>query len=196
MASKPFATNHDLASADVNDLVGVYRRLGNEIDVTATTTETDVLKNSGGTALSIGAGHMSSDRMLRATIKGDYLNNTGATLQVRVKFGGVTQIDSTTIAIPASANRRPFRIVVEIENRGATNSQLVTLLAVIGYSAPSATGIGTLGILATDALNNQIVGGTGTIDTTAARNLEVTVQHQTNSASLSFRKRSAIVELL
>lgn len=71
MASKPFSSGHDLTAADVNDLVGVYDRSTSAVDVVNTAVATSLWSKA------IAANALSTDRMLRVTILGDYLNNTG-----------------------------------------------------------------------------------------------------------------------
>lgn len=200
MASKPFAAGHILTAADVNDLTGVYDRSTGAVDVTNTTTETDLFSKA------ITAAHLSSDRMLRLTLLGDVLNNTGGAVNMtlRVKLGGTTWYGDL-IGVAANATRQALRMVVELANRGATNVQFGTVFVATGATAAgSVAGIGTLngpmdgtGNWGTDAgARLGMTNGDIAIDTTADQALAVSVQWASASANLSFRKRYAILELL
>jgi hypothetical protein len=198
MAPKPFASGHLLAAADLNDLVGVYDRSSSVVDVNTTTTETSVYSKS------IGAGHMSTDRMLRLTLKGTYLNNSGVGVQcrVRVKFGGVTIWDHDVNAFSTSATRRRIRLLLEIQQKGTTSSQEVDGIFSSSDAAAATAGLGTASgvTYGTGAGSHMHVpfgsNADPAVDTTAARTLEVTVQHNVSSASVSFLKKSALLELL
>lgn len=187
---KPIAALGNVTSAFLNDLVGVYDR---------ETSEVDIVNTAVGSALyskSIGAGHMSTDRMLRCTIQGDYLNNSGVsqTLTLTVSLGATAAWqDLTTVAIPTDADRRPFRIVVEIANRASASVQNMTGTFWLGAAvAGSGAGIGDI-----DAANNVIVfGGTAAEDTSVAKSLTISAAHGVANANLSIRKRYAMLELL
>lgn len=189
MASKPFASGHILAAADVNDLTGVYDRATATIDVVSSTTETTIYTKS------IGAGHMSTDRMLRLTILGDYFNNTGLGQDPRLKvsFGGTVIWDWTfpIAGQPDNANRRPFYAVINIANKASASVQFMTGIMGIG-SANVTVGIGSedkaAGVIAS--------AGTFAINTASAQTLLVTAQHDTSSANLSLRRLYAMLELL
>jgi hypothetical protein len=108
----PFVASEIPSSAKMNTLVGVYDR---------STTEVDVVSSAAATSLygyNIGAGHLSTNRMARMTILGDFLNNTGsnATFTLRVNVGAGTSIDDLSNTIGTSPSRRAFRIVAELTN--------------------------------------------------------------------------------
>lgn len=179
MSGAPHPVGGNVTAAVLNDRVKVYARRTNEIDVVSSVTETDLLKDSGGTALSIGANHLSTDRLIRVELHGDLLNNTGGgqSLTLRLKLGGTTLISQGVGSVGASASRANLKLEAWIAALGATNSQFDRLEWWIA---------------------SQISGtfATSTVDTTAARNLELTVELGLNSANYSFRKKYAIVELL
>lgn len=189
-------------AAKLNTGAYVYKVLTNEIDIVNSVTETDVLKDGVGTALSIGAGHMSTNRMLRATIHADYLNNSGSnkTFTLKVLFGGTVFYEDVTPLLDfSSASRQPIRIVLELPNLGSTNSQWLSGVLFKGEAGGATTGIGDLDTNFGWGSGSSIIvpfAGSGTIDTTVARNLEVKITHSAAHASTSFRKKLAIVELL
>lgn len=196
---KPITSGGDVTSAFLNDLVGVYDRSTAAVDVVNTTTTTAIYSKS------IGANHLSTDRMLRLTILGDYLNNTGVSrfFSLAVLFGGAVVFDDSSPDVDTSGNRRPLRICIEMGALGATNAQYLNGTLAIGAADAPSTGTGRLDAgMTSDATltvgENYMgtIAGSGTIDTTAAQTLEVRVSQSAASASLSFRKRYANLELL
>lgn len=192
MAAKPFASGHILAAADVNDLVGVLER---------NTTAIDVVSSAGVSviaALTAPAGAMSTDRMIRATIIGDYLNNTGsnATLLWSIRFGPVPTImweDGPSASIGTSATRRRFQMQFVIANiASASVQQLSGSWFLTLAQAGSGGGIGDVD---TGFINTGF-GGTAAVNTAIAQPLNICVQHNTSSASLSIRKTYSMLELL
>jgi hypothetical protein len=187
----PFVASEIPSSAKLNTLVGVYDR---------NTTEVDVVSSAAATSLyapSIGAGHLSTNRMARMTILGDFLNNTGsnATFTLRVNVGGATAIDDLSNTIATSASRRAFKIVAEVANLGATNSQFVSVRIHMSGSASAGAGTGDLASPTTEVLNNVMIATTAQ-DSTLAMAFAVQVVLSSASASLSFRKKYALLELL
>ncbi len=176
MAFKPFPSSHTVASADLNDLVGNYDRSTSEVDAVNTAAETTMYTRT------IAAQAMSSDRTLRLRIIADYLNDSGSarSITILIKLGGTTIATISVGGIGVSATRLAGSFEVEIQNRGATNAQLISVRA---PNFSSNTIIEALPV-------------TAAIDTTAARDLVVTAQHSAAHASLSYRKRGATLELL
>jgi hypothetical protein len=193
MAAKPFASGHVLAAADVNDLVGLLDRSTSSVDVVSTTTATSIYD------LAVAAAAMSTNRILRLTILGDYLNNNATAtfiLRIRDTVAGVL-LNQTSNSIGTSADRRPFRIVIEIQNLGVTNSQLISAHVQLGGVGGSGIiGIGNMATAPNSEILNHVIGSTATLDTTVARTLQVTIEHNASSANQSFRKRAAWAELL
>ena len=149
---------------------------------------------------SIAANLLSTNRMLRLTIFGSYLNNSGSnkTAQLKVKFGSTTLFDDVTAGLITGATDRPFFLQCWLANKGATNSQLLVGNFWMGRPAPPTSGIGDLGAqMSTD--NQSVVaplGGTATEDTTAAKTLSVTVQHSAAASTVSVSLLSAFLELI
>ena len=182
--------------AALDKVVGfVYARATATVDVQNSAAETSIFSQS------IGANDMSTNRCLRLTAIGDYLhNNVGTdTLIWRIKFGGVTlyQSNASNLGNVTSANRKPWRMDVTLANLGATNSQM--LQAQINSQAMSAntptTGIGTLAV-DNFANGNAGISTLGTVDTTLAQTLDVTMQWSAANLNNSWRLRYALLELV
>lgn len=202
---KPFAVGALPGAADLNALVGRHDAATAEIDVVNTTTETVLYTKS------ITANHMSTDRMLRLNVIGDYLNDSGAArnLTVKVTFGGTTLYLSTFGNVAVSATRRPFRVEVLLANLGVTNSQFMSGVIYLGsatLTSGGAVGIGEVqgGHETTDSVLGAAkvkvtpfaTNGVAALDTTVARTLEVLVTHSAANASLSCRRKYGLLELL
>lgn len=189
----PLVDDEIPSSAKWNTAVAVYDRNNTEIDVVNTVTETTVYSKS------ITAGHMSTDRTLRLELSGDYLNNSGATrdVRIRVKFGGtVIWNDDATFVV--SANRRRWRIEVNITNLDAANSQDLDGLFFASSATAPTNGIGEIDEApATTGKKVEVFGQSAdpAIDTSVAVTLAVTAENNAANASLSFRKKKAILYL-
>ncbi len=175
----------------------VYDRAATTVDVVSSTTETAIYSKS------IAGNDMSTDKSLRLTINGDYLHQSiSNSLRIKVNFGGTTFWDYTTdFGTGTSPRIQPWEMKLLVSNLGATNSQMIQGHFLSNYmaNATPTAGIGTV------YLTNSSVPGMfgvfgisslGTIDTTLAQTLSVTVQWSTSSASSSWRKRNAILELV
>lgn len=200
-ANPPFTTGEIPSAAKWNTGAYVYDVSTSTVDVVSTVTETSVYSKS------IGAGHLSNNRRLRLVLEGDTLINLGAsTLTLRCKFGGTAWFGAVTPSLGTAAVRKNWTIELWLQNLGATNIQRAWGYA--SNSAPvagSVAGIGDLGVAPSGWLVSGTAGGfapfgsngtTMAIDTTLAQTLDVTVQWSASSASLSFRKTSALLELL
>ena len=161
----------------------------NEIVNTATETE---LYN-----YTIPAGLLSTNKGVRVTIDGDYLNNSGSseTFTVRVKFGSTTMYADATGNLGSGATRYPTKMVLELFNLDATNDQHVGMALLVGTNGSPTTGVGVL----TNGLVGSaggVVSGVAAEDTTGALDLVVTIQHATAAATISFRAHIRLIELL
>ncbi len=186
------------ASGEVGELMayaidgvggGAVARAGALLDIVNSSAETSLF------SAGIAANLLATDRAVRLTLIGDYLNNSGATrtLRVRVKLGATTLWDDTSIALAASATRRALAIEVLLANRGATNSQ--ALGGRLDISAlPATAGLGDFAAASIAA--GAVLSGTSAEDTTTARTLDLTVQHSAANASLSVRSLYGLVELV
>lgn len=175
--------------------ISILNRASGTTDVANTASETAIFSHSVTGAL------MSTDKMLRLTVLGDYLYNNVAdqTVTMRVKFGGTTYVQAAAASNVLGADRKPWVLHVDVANLGANNSQMIVadLLTADADTAAPTTGIGLLD-LRQAALGAGVVGITtlATVDTSTAQTLEVSVQWSAASANNSFRKRFAVLELV
>lgn len=196
---RTFSASAVLAGAHLNEHRDNFREVGRSYVMSTATT--DVASSSTETSIfsqSIAANDLSTDRLLRLTVFGDYLHNngTGDTLTVRLKLGATTILsDTTNFSATIGAGRQPWQIEALLANAGATNSQYASLrlIAPPANEAAPGTGIGDLEGITLGLLGNSAAAAE---DTTAARTLDLTVQWSVLHANNSFRKRYAILELL
>lgn len=196
--------NADIASAAAiagsklgTDVARVYDRVTTTVDVNTSTTETSIYTKS------IAGNDMGTNRRLRLTMDGDYLHNNvaGDNIRLRIKFGGTTFYDTGaawSFQGVTGAGRHPWTWVLNITNLGATNSQMLSGLIVTEQAdrgAPT-SGIGINSQGGVDQFVPHGISTLGTIDTTSAQTLDITVQWSASSANNSWRLRSAILELV
>jgi len=193
-------TSNKIAGADLRRMLKTYRKTTSK-DVQNTNVETDLLNGE----ITIDAGAMGANGIVRATLLGDYLNNAAAEAVPKhsIKFGGTTLLVNpiaTNSAPSQSSLRRPFYMQFDIHNLGATNSQYMAGIMMIGEPSPSSGQTGLGGFGASSATNGWTNGfstnGTVAVDTTAACLLEVTVTWATGTTTRSWRLRSAHVQIL
>jgi hypothetical protein len=165
-------------------------------DVGNSTTETDILQAAG---YSIPGNTLGASGGARITIGGDllYNNSTADTFQLKVYFGGAVIFDGGAItpgSVSLSSSRRGWYLQLVLQNLGATNSQLLHGLHVLGATGLPATGIsgdtwprgGTINVLQASAAT----------DTTAAQTLRVTAKWGTASANDDLRAKFSIIEFV
>lgn len=184
----------DDATGDIL-LTGVIDRATADLDIVNTTVETTLY------SFAVPANALGTNGLLRFTVFGDYLNNSGAgeTMTLRIKFGGTTLYQDVTGSIAAATARRPFRIVGEIGNKGATNVQFLVAHWELGAAGSATTGIGDIGAGgATGEIGQHVVASAGdaAIDTTLAATLDITIAHSVASLSISMRRKYAVLELI
>lgn len=193
----PFIDNEKPSTGKWNTGVYRYDVLTAALDVVSTTTETSVYSKS------ISAGDMSAERMLRLTLVGDYMNNSGGPVDItlRVKFGATTVYAGVNGVGTSDPDRAPLILELWFANLDATTQRLAGVLN-FGWRGPApTTGQGSLNFgdpLASGGgdMTHTVIGGTSAEDTTSAKTFEVTVQHGTSSAGLSFRRHFAVLELV
>lgn len=168
--------------------------------------ETDLLNGE----ITVGAGVMGSNGVLRFTADGDMLMNAAGpvgTPRFKLKLGGTTLLDTNTIAtfLTTNASRFGWKFVCEIGNLGATNSQWSSLQGLYmtgtGASAAAAftTGAGyQLGTLVAGGLGSVQLqgGGASAVDTTASKLLEFTVILSSSSVNHEISLKRGLVEVL
>jgi hypothetical protein len=198
----PFATAEVVTAVEMNELARAHWRKTTAKVVANTVTETDLLNGE----ITIDAGAMSTNRMLRITASGDLINNTGGTVgtpRLKLKLGSNTLIDTNTIAAvwATSASRFPWKIETLIQNLGAANSQWTDFLIFATFNAVSGqngltTGEGIGGTLSTTASWDIHGGIASAVDTTAAQALVLTVTLATANALEDMTLKFASVEIV
>lgn len=183
-----------------------YRKTTSK-QVVNTAVETDLLNGE----ITIGANAIGASGVLRISLWGNWINNTGAARippRFRLKLGGTTMIDTSTLAANWSpaVNRYPWRLRAEIRNLGSPSSQETTFemwgLIASGVGA-AATGFGAgFGVSFIETLS----GGLGrywaqgyavpAIDTTVARLLEFTTANGLADPSYDVTLTGALVEIV
>lgn len=144
----------------------------------------------------IPANLLSTKRAVRLTIAGDYLNNSGGTrtITLRVYYGATKMYDDVTTTIAASATRRPFWWDFILGAEGSAAAQVLGAKTNLGNVGATTAGLGDLSAAPTIAGN--VLFGTAAENSALDQLFSVTVQHSTNHASLSIRRRYAVLELV
>jgi len=161
-----------------------YNRATSLVQVLNTVIQTQVY------SATVAANDMQTNRTIILELYGDYQNNTGAgrTLNITAVFGSNTLMNATSGNITANASYRPFLFRLVLMNRGATNSQWCTISALLGIPAG-----GAYDGSATEHWRWEQT-DLGTIDTTAAQSLNVSVTHSNNDTD--FRLYAGLAVLL
>jgi len=136
--------------------------------------------------------------VLRLTLAGDYLNNSGAsrTFTLRIKYGATTLYDDATASIGATAVRRNWELQVTLGNTASTNDQWMTAKWIWG-SGTATAGQGDFALTPGALTTFQpLMTGTAAEDSTASKTLAVTIQHSTNNASLEIIRKIGVLEAL
>jgi hypothetical protein len=198
----PFATAEIVTPAEMNELARAHWRKTTAKQVVNTVTETDLLNGE----ITIDAGAMSTNRMLRLIAIGDLINNTAATQaapRLKLKLGATTIIDTGALAASwaTNAGRFGWEINCKIANLGAANSQWSSMLADMAASTAAANAVLTTGegfytgMGGADLL--RVTGGNSSaVDTTAAQALALTVILPVANAALDMTLKYASVEIV
>lgn len=170
-------------------LTGIIDRDVTTTEVVSTAAETTVY------SFSVPANTLSTNKMLRLTLVGDLLNNTGAGagFTLRVKYGSTTIGTCAVTTWNSSVNRLPWDGLTVLAANNATNAQRsTTKLHGDTTSNALADGVGNAA-----AADYRYSGHNGIAeDSTLAKTLAVTIQPTANSASLSIKLFVALLELL
>lgn len=171
--------------------------------VAGTIVATDLLNGE----ITIGAGVMGTDKMLRLTAICDWLNNSGGTPnapRIQLVLGGITLLDTNGVgAAVSSATRGPLIIEAEIQNLAAANAQ-DAFLKMFGNNgggfgasvqANYVTGEGSYNVLGGSQLYAEGF-GTGAVNTVPATALQLNVINGSNSAAYETKLSSALIEII
>lgn len=170
--------------------------------VANTITETDLLNGE----ITIGAGVMGTNRLLRLTAAGDLIQNGGgaqALPRFKLKLGASTLIDTSTVAgsWSTSAARYAWRVLCEVGNLGAANSQWTSFRldycgSIVAGFAQFATGEGLYWANGVGDTVQAFAGGSSAVDTTAAQALALTVILPVANAAVDVTLKHAVVEVV
>jgi len=170
-----------------------------------TNAETDLLNGE----LQLAAGVMGTNRLLRLTAWGDYIQNytSVATLRFKLKLGAAATIVMDTSTLDLSSNISPlrygWRIMAEVLNLGAANTQLVHYVHIMGMSNPVAmtsfsfrfaTGEGIY--QGRDGISHAEGFNVAAIDTAAAMNVALTVTQGYAQPTLETKLYGAVAEII
>jgi len=171
------------------DVVSVIDRDAASLEIVSSTSETSIY------SFSVPANTLRTDRSLRVRIVGSLLNNTGSGQQftVRIKLGSTTLYADASPAVPTSATRYGFDFNIILTNQESEAIQTLGGFLYMGNQGAT-TGIGDMGTDETPA--HTAIGGSATEDTTTNLTFDVTIQLGASSANLSWKKESAIMEVL
>ena len=156
---------------------GVYDRANSDTTVSNTAAETTLYSKS------ITANDLGSTGGVRVTVRGSWLNNTGAnrTMTVRFKLGATT-IHAINHTLTTGAATGAFEFDWVLFNT-ATNAQRTAVHTEFFRSGA-----------AVDASRNGA--GTASEDTTSAKTLAITVQWDAANANATLSKKIAFTELM
>lgn len=160
-------------------------------DVVNTTTETTVY------SFTVPGGTLSTNRALRLTLIGDYLNNTGSSqdFQFKLKYGGTLygyMLLNAGNQVPTDGGdfRHSLQCEWILSAANATNAQASVATIALG-AIGTATGGGGVPFRSYESGRTN-----GTIDSTADQALIVTFQHGAANANLSARAHAVWLEKL
>jgi hypothetical protein len=179
------------------------------LQVVNTVTETDLLNGE----FMIDGGLMGTNRLLRLTAFGDWIQNTASAdiPRLKLKLGATTVIDANNLGasqVIQGATRWGWAVKAEILNLGAANSQWVNYwasfsfngLSVVGQWNSFATGEGRTSAIASSSSASQHAyseGGNSTaVDTTVANLLQLTATLSSAATTLDITLRGSLVEIV
>lgn len=162
----------------------VYDRNTTGTVVSNTGTETSVYSKT------IAGGQLSTNKYMRITMLGDYVNNSGSTsiFTIRVKYGGTT-FTTMSYSFNSGATHGATKVQADVLAKGATNTQE-------GFGSYW-WGAGNTGGASGGIFGYDFTGHTGmAIDSTADQTLQITVQHSFTSSSTTWTTGPILVEIM
>jgi len=180
-------------ATSTNVITILDRAVGTQ-DVVNTTTETSVY------SFTVPGGTLGTNRALRLTLTGDYLNNAAATptFLIKVKYGGTTIFNGNAPALIQSAFRFSIDVVTMLSANNATNSQI----ARTWYQGSVNNGMDGTGLASGKVSLGQFdspqlgLHNSLAIDSTVNQTLTVTFTHNTANTLISGRRHTVQLELL
>jgi hypothetical protein len=173
--------------------------------VVNTITETDLLNGE----ITIDAGVMSTNRMVRLTAMGDLLNNSGGTVatpRLKLKLGTTVLVDTGALAAAWATSVGFFcwRVDAVVQGIGASTTDVWTDMSMDANMlvAASVSGFPTVGegavstLLATNSWKAHIGNYNASMNTAVANALVLTVTLATANANENMRLMAACAEIV
>lgn len=173
--------------------------------VNTTVAATDLLNSE----ITIAAGAMGTNGLLRLTAWGDWVNASGSTVaspRLQVVFGGTTLFDTSISGTNVTgATRNGWKVVVEIFNLAAANAQMshFDLRMMVNGASTQVQNTFTTGegILTSIVAAGQVIFGEGTnpstaVDTSLAKALVLNVINGSANAAYETKLLGAVVEVI
>ncbi len=179
-----------VVTSHTTSVVEVLDRAVLTVDYTDSSAENTIY------SFSVPANTLSTNRMLRCTIICDYLNNSGGTKQLtlRIKYGGTTLYDDGTNTIAAAATRYPVMLTIYLAANNSTSAQQLGGWIGIGDTAGTTAGLGDFAD--DEIMTHTPITGASTENSTDALTFAVTIQSSAATATQSFKRYTAITELV
>lgn len=159
-----------------------------EAGPSATTTETDLL------SYTVPAGTMGSLSIIRVTLWGHWAQGaTPASVRLRIKFGGTTWVDDTSIVGTAS-DLCPVNISIIVMSNGSTTSQNIGGYMMLGTTSGGTAGVLELGGDELRAFTPFVA--ESTVNTGSDQTLAITATLSDATAGNAFRMYASFSELI
>lgn len=173
--------------------ITVYDRNLTTIDVVSSGAATTIY------SLTVTGNDLSTNKILEFDIFCDYLNDTASsrTIDVSIQFGSTVLWSDTMGSFAATSSRRPFSFKLFLANKNSTSIQEFWGEIKVSTNIAPFNGIGS-GDDAESGFFHPIgsITGGSLENTTTSKTFTVAVQHSSSNASLSFKKRAAIVKIM
>lgn len=179
------------------DAPGVLGRDLTGRDITNSAAELSIWSGAGG--INIPGGAMGVNRSIRVTAQGQFVHNANVNLTFRLKFGGNTYYMLTAGTSSIGASAQGWFLQFLLTNLGVTGSQSMGgfLLATNPQGTAPSVGAGNLW---PDMHAGTPRGGemhaNPAIDTTIDKTLDFTVQYASANASVSWRAKNILTEII
>lgn len=143
---------------------------------------------------SIPGGILGTSRSVRASVIGEFFNNTGGAATIRMvwSYGGTTVADSGVLSYNTAGNSHIVRTDLLLAARAATNAQL----GHGQFRVSTAIASGNPADTTTSDFDTSCLYVAAAVDSTAAQNLVLTITLGAASANLTWTGRYALIELL
>jgi hypothetical protein len=180
------------------DLLARYVK-ASTTDVVNTITATDLF----GAAFTVAGGLLPTNGAIKIFAGGDYLNSTGSTTKMRLRFQlGATTLweqGATSDSIESAAYRRAWWFQAVVQAMGSTAAQQGSGLFMLGRDTPAAAiGVGFITSSVSGSgsfFSAPFLTAATSVNMASAQTLSLMLTHSTANASLSMRCQYARVEV-